>query len=154
MCTAIALALSELPSELIAAHDLDRRLYARGGEPEVRFQWRDAEPLLPVWWAGRLRILRWGNRDRRSRLPPTGWTWEATVEAGGWAGLAAEPCDVAATYGCENGVWFAVRQGVRGLVVPDEQGTPVVYLVCRPPTRYFQIMCRSERMPVLIGEVI
>ena len=47
-----------------------------------------------------------------------------------------------------------VKQGVRGLVVRTRTGEPVVYLICEPSTRYYQIMTRSEWMPVLIDEVI
>jgi hypothetical protein len=45
---------------------------------------------------------------------------------------------------------------VSGGAVPgaDVGGDPVVYLMCEPSTRYYQIMTRSEWMPVLIGEVI
>src|SRR5207249_3848087 len=51
----------------------------RSGEKEVRFDWRANPTLLPVWWDGQLRLLRWGNKDRAERkLPPTGWTWKET----------------------------------------------------------------------------
>jgi hypothetical protein len=39
-------------------------------------------------------------------------------------------------------------------VVRDADGEPVVYLLIEPATRYYQVMTRSDRMPVLIGEVI
>ena len=70
MCTAIALALSELPIELIEAHGLSARVHDRGGEKEVRFDWRASPVLLPVWWGGQLRVLRWGNKDRPEASPP------------------------------------------------------------------------------------
>lgn len=75
MCTAIALATSELPLSLIEEWNLDERVHDRGGEREVRFYWQAAPALLPVWLHGKLRIVRWGNKDRADRkLPPTGWT--------------------------------------------------------------------------------
>jgi hypothetical protein len=155
MCTAIALALSELPIELVEAHGLSGRVHDRGGEREVRFDWRASPALLPVWWAGRLRVLRWGNKDRAERkLPPTGWTWRETVEEGMWSGLAPEPVEVPATFALANGVWFRVKRGVRGLVVRTRAGEPAVFLVCEPATRYYRVMTRCEWMPSLIGEVI
>jgi hypothetical protein len=51
-------------------------------------------------------------------------------------------------------VWFLVEQGVRGLLVPDERGIAVVYMVCQPASHYYQIMTRSRRMPVLIDQRI
>src|SRR5687767_10460900 len=74
MCVAVALPLSELPVELIEHAGLSARVHDRGGEKEVRFYWRAVPALLPVWWGGRLQVVRWGNRDRVERkLPLTGW---------------------------------------------------------------------------------
>jgi hypothetical protein len=155
MCTAVSLALSELPVELVEGHGLSARTHDRGGEKEVRFYWKAVPALLPVWWDGRLQIVRWGNRDRAERkLPPTGWTWKATVEAGRWAALEPEPVEIPATYGLMNGVWFRVEQGVRGLLVRTRAGEPVVFMVCEPATRYYRVMTRGEWMPALIDEVI
>jgi hypothetical protein len=60
MCVGIALAASELPLELLEQPRIQARLFARGGEPEVRFFFRDAERLLPVIHEGALRLVRWG----------------------------------------------------------------------------------------------
>jgi hypothetical protein len=155
MCVGVAVALSGLPVELVGAHGLGRRVHDRGGEKEVPFLFRDREPLLPVWQEGRLQIVRWGCRRGDSRvLPATGWTWLATVEKGGWAQWSAEPVEVPATLGLEGGVWFRVRQGVRGLLVADERGVPTAYLICEPASHYYGVMTRSERMPCLVGERI
>lgn len=155
MCIAIALAWSELPLTLIERHGLERRTHARGGEREVRFLYTDREPCLPVWRDGRLQIVRWGNGRRQSRwLPRTGWTWQETLDAGGWSGWRPEPIDIPATLGLEKGVWFRVRQGMRGLAVADERGLPVAYMLCEPASHYYQVMTRSRRMPVLIDEKI
>ena len=155
MCTAVALTLSELPLTLIDDHNLANRVHDRGGEREVRFYFQAAPTLLPVWWNGRLHVVRWGNRDRAERkLPPTGWTWEETVKEGKWSALAPEPVLVPASYGFANGVWYKVKQGMEGLLVRDLTGAPVVYLLCRRATRYYGVMTRSEWMPCLVGEVI
>jgi hypothetical protein len=155
MCVAVALPLSELPVELIEQSGLPARVHDRGGEKEVRFYWRAVPALLPVWWNGQLEVVRWGNRDRVERkLPPTGWTWNETVEAGKWSMLEPELVDVPAAYALMNGVWYRVKQGVRGLLVRTRAGEPVVYLVCEPSTRYYRVMTRADWMPVLIDEVI
>jgi hypothetical protein len=151
----VALALSELPTELIEAHGLERRIHERGGEPEVQFLHRDRERLLPVWLEGRLHVLPWGSRRGESRLlPATGWTWQATVEEGKWAELGAEPVVVPASMGLDRGVWYRIREGLRGLVVTDENGLTRVYVVCEPASHYYQVMTRSPWMPCLVGERI
>jgi hypothetical protein len=155
MCNGIALAWSELPKELIERHGLERRVHERGGEREVRFLYRDRRPRLPVWRDGRLQIVRWGNGWGQSQvLPRTGWTWQSTIEEGYWRGVNPMPVDIPAMLGFERGVWFRIRQGIRGLLVPDEQGVAVVYMICEPASHYYQIMTRSTRMPILIQERI
>ena len=155
MCIGIALAWSELPTELIGRHGLASRTHDRGGEKEVRFLFRDRVPRLPIWRDGQLQIVRWGNGRGQSRiLPHTGWTWLSTIEEGGWQGMEAVPVDIPATLGLDGGVWYRVRQGMRGLLVPDEHGLAVCYMICEPPSHYYHVMTRSDRMPVLIAERI
>jgi hypothetical protein len=154
MFAGIALPWSGLPLEMLEEPDLARRAYERGGEREVQFLFRDHTPVLPVWHEGRLRTVVWGNRRRGGsrRLPCTGWTWLSTFEAGGWAGFGPMPVDVPAMMGLENGVWYQIREGIRGLLVTDERGTDRVFLLCEPSTYYYRVMTRSDWMPVLIGE--
>jgi hypothetical protein len=151
----VALARSELSEELLERHGLRGRVHDRGGEPEVRFLARERERVLPVWLDGRLQIVRWGNRRGESRrLPYTAWTWRATVEAGGWAALEPEEVEIPAGMGLDRGVWYQIREGVKGLAVRDERGEPAVYVLVEPASHYYQVMTRSAWMPVLIGEYL
>lgn len=153
MCTAVAMPVGELSDPLAVSPALAARRHDRGGEPEYRFRW-DARPtLLPVRLDGRLQLARWGNRDRRGRLPPTGWTWRESVEAGRWAGLRPELVTVPATYCLTGGVWYRVREGVQAVCVRDHAG-PAVYLMVERATRYFRVMTRSDWAPALVGETI
>jgi hypothetical protein len=78
-----------------------------------------------------------------------------TVEGGGWGEYGVEPVVIPATMGLDKGLWFGISQGIRGLLVHDEQGTPHVYVVCEPSSHYYQVMARGSCwMPVLIGERI
>lgn len=152
MFAGVALAISELPVELIERS----RVHDRGGELEVRFLLRDRERVLPVWLDGRLQIIRWGNRRGQStQLPCTAWTWDATLKSGGWSDRGPEAVVIPATMGLDSGVWFHVREGVRGVVVRDERGQPVVYALCQPASHYYAVMTRGSRwMPVLVDEMI
>jgi hypothetical protein len=156
MFAGVALAMSELPMELIGRHGLRQRIRDRGGEREVQFLFADAERLLPVWRNGQLQVLRWGNRRGESRhLPCTAWTQLDTVKGGGWGAMHVEPVVIPATMGVDKGVWYRIRQGIRGLVVQDEHRCPRVYVICEPSSHYYQIMTRgSPWMPLLIDERI
>jgi hypothetical protein len=156
VCLGIAVAGSELPTDLVGRHGLERRLHVRGEQREYRFLVRDRRPCLPIWRDGRLQIVRWGNSRGQSRfLPRTGWTWLKTVREGGWRGSGAIPVDIPASFGLERrGVWFLIETGIRGLLVPDERGWAVCYMICEPASHYYKIMTGSDRMPVLIDQRI
>jgi hypothetical protein len=155
MFSGVALGLDRIPLELIERHGLARRIYERGGEREVQFLLCERERILPVWLDGELRIVRWGNRRGQSRtLPCTAWTWRTTLEGGGWGEREVQPVVIPASVGLDRGVWFHVREGVRGVVIRDEREQPVVYVLVEPSTHYYQVMTRSAWMPALVGELI
>jgi hypothetical protein len=145
-----------MPTELAGRNDLSRRLYSRGNKPEYRFLYRHINPRLPVWRDGQFQIVRWGNSRRQSRiLPRTGWTWQSTLKDGGWLGTEAVQVDIPASYGLERrGVWFLIEVGIRGILVPDEHGIAVCYMICEPASHYYRIMTGATRMPVLIDQRI
>ena len=70
------------------------------------------------------------------------------------APLRAEPAVIPATLALDGGVWYKVRQGVRGVAVRDERGGVVVYPLVEPASHYYEVMTRSPWMPVLVGERI
>ena len=155
MCQAVAMPRSAVPLALYDSPALADRVYLRGKgcEPEVQFRWRHQPALLPVWLDGRVQVVRWGNRDRRGKLPPSGWTWAESVGAGRWAGLRPEPVVVPAAYCLVGGTWYRVREGVQALVVRDPAG-PTAFVIVERASRYFGVMTRSAWAPALVGEVI
>ena len=154
MCTGIAIIESELPVELTGRHRLSAVRHVRGANSEFRFFWKDRYPRLPIRHGGNMKIVQWGNRNHRSPLPRTAWTWRQSIEEGKWASFEPEPVLIPCSYGWEGGVWYLIEEGIRGLLVQPPGGQPVVYMVCEPSTRYYQVMTRSERMPVLVSQVI
>jgi hypothetical protein len=53
-----------------------------------------------------------------------------------------------------RGVWYLIEAGMRGLLVPDERGLAVVYMICEPAPHYYEIMTGSPRMSVFIDQRI
>jgi hypothetical protein len=155
MLTAIAISYSTVPMELFKKPRLERRVHHRGGEREIQFHLQDRESLLPAWHDGQLIIARWGCRRTESLvLPCSGWTHLVSVETGRWADWRAEEVMVPASLCLDNGVWYRVSQGVRGVLVRDERALLRVYPICEPASHYYQVMTRSAWMPALIGERI
>jgi hypothetical protein len=153
MCAGIALTESEVPVEWFAQLNADGRVFDRGGEREVRFMYRHPLRFLPVLVEGQLRLIRWGP-TKRGRLPMTGWTWLESVETGRWNEVEPKRVVIPANLGFDKGVWFRIREGIHGLLVHDDDSSPIVYMICEPSTRYYQVMTRSDRMPHLVEEVI
>ena len=155
MCTGIALATSELPTPLAADPRLVNRIYTREGREEVQFHWWQSPTLLPVQWEGQLHLLPWGSKSQRGVLPVGGWLPRDRVEAGWFAHAGAEPAIVPANLGHHKGTWFLIAEGIRGLVLRDRDGRPVVYLLTEPSTNYYRNMTeQSPLMPVLVDQVI
>lgn len=157
MCGAIAVARRTVPDAVYSAAGLEPRLVTRsaGSEPELQFSYRDKIPQLPVLWNGQLQIVSWGNRDdKASRLPRTGWARIESIESGKWAWLQPEPVDIPAVFGLEKGVWYQITEGMRGVIVRNEQRQPRVYMLTQPASHYYEVMTRHERMPVLIDQTI
>jgi hypothetical protein len=159
MLKGIGLACSALPLQFIEEHGLERRVHERGGEREVRFLWTDEERVLPVWMPdGHLRLMRWGNRREESkRLPCTAGAALKTFEEGGWTAFNPTTVDIPATVCLDGQVWFAVRQGIRGILTEDEQGIQRVFLLYEDSSFYYLIMvgqrdAKAKVMPGFIGE--
>lgn len=157
MCTIVAIPVSAIPKVIFTDYQLERRVHDRGGDqPEVWFAHRDPQPLLPVIDGGAFKLLPWGSNNDSSRLPRTGWTWRSSIDGGAWndIGCPTEMTIIPVTYGHEKGIWFKITEGIHGLIARPTHESPTVYMICEPPTRYFKVMTRSQRMPWLIDEVI
>ena len=138
MLSGTALALSELPLELIAQHGLERRIHDRGGEREVQFLFADAERLLPVWRNGRLEILRWGNRRGESaavalhgldavghpRKRRLGRTWRRAGRHPGENGIGQGRV---VSHPPGHAAWRFMTSGC-----------PRVYVICEPSSHYYR----------------
>jgi hypothetical protein len=84
----------------------------------------------------------------------SGLARQEDVEAGQWAPWQPELVDIPARLCPERGVWFHVREGMRGLLVADERGVGHIDILTEPASHYYLVMTRSDRMPVLILERI
>ncbi|MEM9354022.1 MAG: hypothetical protein AAGA92_13490 [Planctomycetota bacterium] len=158
MCKGISILKARIRQELFEEYELERRVYERspGSELELHFMYTDKPSVcLPVEIDGQLVIMEWGNRQsRESKLPRTGWCRSDSLKAGKWRWLRPEPCVVPADMGHDKGVWFPINEGIRGIMVRDEQQQPHVYMLTADASVYYQNMTRHERMPVLVDQVI
>ncbi len=146
----------DIPEELILRYKLDRRAIQRAPEAarEIRFSWRDPDPLLPAWSGVELGIFPWGSNDPKGKLPYTGWAREEDLEASLWQELEPEEIQIPACYGYAGGVWYCVTQGFRGILVRDPKGNPRVFMLTTKSTHYWKVMTGVDRMPVLIQQTI
>lgn len=153
MCSGIAVYWRDFPAALVENHLLHERKIVRsaGAEPEIQFLFRALPRLVPAWHEGQLSVFVWGNHNRRSKLPVTGWVRLEDMEAGRWAELQPELVDIPACFGLDKGVWFQIREGIRGVLARDEQGQAHVFVLTEPATHYYHVMTRNDRMPVFMS---
>ena len=148
----ISLAVSQIPLES-QLDELRPRLHRRGNSPEreVWFLHYDRDPILPVWYEGVFSLIRWGSLQGKVRV------WQCRqedLEAGKWSHLQPIEVFIPATFGFDAGVWYAIRQGIQGILVQPRSG-PAVYIKTMPSTHYYEVMCsHSDREPCFEGEVI
>jgi hypothetical protein len=76
------------------------------------------------------------------------------VQRGDWRHCDPIPVDIPATLGYDRRVWYAVRKGMRGILVPDERGAASVYMIFEPASHYYRTRTGGRRMPVQIVERI
>ncbi|WP_145269728.1 hypothetical protein [Tautonia plasticadhaerens] len=142
-----------MPTELVGRPELRRRAFGGESPPEYRFALADPRPRIPIRRDGTIQFARWGNFDGRSRrLPRTALARLSGVQAGEWARFGAVPVEIAASFWAHNGAWVFVREGIRGVLAPDEQGWAVCFVVCEPSTNYYKNMTGGAWMPVLIDQ--
>ena len=154
MCTAIAIARSELPIELVARHRLAERVHVRAGVEEFQFHWWQVPTILPVRWDGKLDVVPWGSKARRGPLPYGGWIAEEHVAQGMISGAESEGVVIPASLGCQKGTWFLIAEGIR-VVVIRTRGGPVVYMLTEPASNYYRNMTeQSPTMPLFVNQVI
>jgi hypothetical protein len=141
-----------LPQGFVERYDLGRKVHVIARRPQVRFLFRDAERVLPFWRSKeQLVIARWGCRRGESRtLPLTGWTWLRTVKSGCWKQVGAKEVVIPASNCLDSGIWFGVRQGIRGMLVRDDRWRDVVYMVCEPAPNDYALVIKRHWMPVLV----
>jgi hypothetical protein len=154
MCTAIALAVPELPIELVRRHRLAERVHAREGREEFQFHWWQMPTMLPVRWDGKLELLPWGSKLRRGPLPYGGWIAEEQVAGGLFRGANPEEVVIPANLGFQKGTWFLIVEGIKGVVI-ETRGGPVVYMLTEPASNYYRNLTeQSPQMPLFVNQVI
>ena len=156
MCTGITIAKRDIPAKLIQKHQLEERMIQRSetAEKEILFMQRHRRPLLPVFYQGELRILPWGNRQRNSNAPMDQWCDVATLESGAWSMYHTESAEIQANFGLERGVWFQIREGIKGTIIHDQHEHPYAYMLLQPSSHYYQVMTGYEKESVFLGEQI
>jgi hypothetical protein len=134
---------------------IKERTRTREGRPEMYFFLSDPERVLPVYLDGRTRVIQWGvRRGQDHRLPQTPWVVLADLESGHLASLEPEAVVIRATRAIDNGIWYEVVSGVRGVLVHHAQGMTVVYPLLEPASHYYRAMTGSESMPSLVRQRI
>ena len=63
-----------------------------------------------------------------------------------------ESVTIPAVLGIENGRWYQIQEGIRGVIVWDLNNQPHVYMLTEAASHYYRIMTGSEPMPLLVNQ--
>ncbi len=150
----ISLLRSDIPEELIEQQGLRNQITRRCDDAadEVHFLWRARTPLLPAWHQGEFHLFQWGNKDRRNKLPLSECIAVESLEEGAWN--HCQKVEILANYGFDNHVWYHIVGGFQGILIHDTNGNAHLYLLTQPASHYYEVMTRSKRMPIFIGQGI
>ena len=147
MCQAIRFMKDEFSDEVLQKYHLE----VSGNEVRVYCTKKDS--LLPVFLNGQNQLVKWGSKENL-KIPRTGFCKIESFDAGKWLWLHPLPVTIIASSALVNGVWFQVKQGIRGLFLTSERGTEHCYMLTQPSTHYFRTMTGAERMPVLLNQIL
>lgn len=152
----VSLSWRLLPETIIERHGLKDRMIRRTdkADPEYQFLYRQRGAMLPVWYGDELRIFNWGSPARSSPLPRCRVIGHEDLHAGIFQQLQPEAVEIPATFGLDRGIWYPVKEGIQGVMVREQDGSPVVYVVTRESTHYYEVMTRNKREPIFIGQMI
>lgn len=118
MCDAIAISIRDLPLRYQHHPAIQARLTGRGGDEEIQFFYdrKPFPPLLPILLEDQFRIVRWGNRDKRSKhLPHSGRVEHHELLQGCWQHANITEVVIVGNVLLHRGVWFPLLEGIKGI---------------------------------------
>ena len=104
-------------------------------------------PVLPVEEKGNIKLMDWGNRDKTSPFPQTGWARVNSLKKGKWNYLKPEKVKIPVDRGFEKGVWFDFKAGTEGVILQKDQDRRV-YMMTENASSEYLAKTKHPRMPL------
>lgn len=76
------------------------------------------------------------------------------LQQGCWQHANIQEVLIVGNAALHRGVWFPLLEGIKGIYLRDEHGTPTVFMLMEKPSDYYGIMTKSKVMPMMVGDVI
>lgn len=114
-------------------------------------QYWGANPILPVRVDGQSLLVRWGNRQERRDLPATGWAQRESVDAGKWQRHRPVHVVIPVQRGYEQGVWFAIHEGIYGIQV-GHGTTARVFMLTEAASPAYVALTNHPRQPWFVNQ--
>lgn len=151
MCAGISFHIDDInPKELDRFFTRQEFEKQRKGDQVHTMFWQD-KPFLPVDEPDGVKLCEWGNRDRMSKLPKTGWARLESIQDGRWDWLKPQKIWIPSLMGYDKKKWFKTPQGLTGVKVRYHNLTRV-YIVTTKADRSYVDLIGHDRMPV--GKII
>lgn len=117
MCGGVGYKIKKINEEELRKYYSDELIkrFKTTGQVESFFWHKKA--TLPINTKEGIQLRIWGNKDKETKLPPTGWARKESLEMGKWDYLSPELVDIPIDSGYEKKVWFDTPEGTKGLLV-------------------------------------
>ncbi len=146
MCGAVSIKYTPALDGELAKHfdEWEMAQFQKSGE--IVFAYWDKHPRLPVRKGKDICFIDWGNHDKDLPLPKTGWARLESLLAKKWAHLKPKVVLIPAARGCENKVWFDLKDDIKAVLV-QKDGVERVYMITEAASPQYKELTQHERMP-------
>ncbi len=150
MCGGIGFKLSKINKSQLKEFLDDEEIHQAEKSGEVRVYYWSKKPFLPVFSNNTTQLLEWGNRDKKSGSPATGWAKEESINNGKWDRYKPEVVKIIAESGYEKGKWFKINgSGIKGIIIKNDHKNSV-YMVTKSSSEEYIKKVGHDREPVIL----
>lgn len=149
MCGGIAFKISKFSKKQLKQFFTDDQINEAEVLGNMQVYFWSPSAVLPVMNDGNPNLIEWGNRDKNINFPKTGWAREESINDGKWNGLNPNYVTIPAVMGYENGVWFDIKKGIKGLIA-SRNNKKRVYIITRKSSPDYLKLTTHDREPLFI----
>ncbi len=148
MCAGVRFSINGISDTKLKKYFTPKEIdfYKKRGEIDIFFF--SKKPFLPVNRGGDIDLVDWGNRDKKIKLPKTGWARQESLQRHKWDYLNPKKVEIPVNEGYEKDIWFKTDP-LQGVEIKKENEDRV-YMITKPSSPSYKKLTGHDREPVII----